>query len=84
MSRGALSLSFARDPEIPVRDIISYYFGLHILVNAGPICGNFAAKVADGREARFFSLAEGLDHADACLRDAMQYGQGSVSWLHHQ
>ena len=78
-SRGALSLSSARDPETPVRDVVSYYFGLRILINARSFCGNFVAKGPDGREARFFSLSEGLDYADSCLRDAMQYGQGSVS-----
>ena len=82
-SRGALSLSFAKDPDTPVKDIISYYWGLRILVNAWSFCGNFAAKGPDGRESRFFSLSEGLDYADACLRDAMQYGQGSVAWLYH-
>ena len=82
-SRGALSLSSARDPETPVRDVVSYYFGLRILINARSFCGNFVAKGPDGREARFFSLSEGRDYADSCLRDATQYGQGSVTWLHH-
>lgn len=82
-SRGALSLSFARETDAPIKDVVSYYFALRVLMNAWAFCGNFMAKGVNGTESKFFRLAEGLDYADGCLRDAMSYGHGSVAWLFH-
>ena len=52
-SRGALSLSFAREQDAPVRDVVTYYFRLRVLTNAFAFAGNFLAKSPDGHERRF-------------------------------
>ena len=82
-SRGPISLSFAREQDTAIQDVVAYFFGLRVLMNAFAFCGNFVFKDVDGVERRFISLSQAQDYADHCLRDAMSYGQGSVQWLQH-
>ena len=37
--QGAVSLSFQRESDVPVRDVVSYYWGLRVLMNAWAFCG---------------------------------------------
>ena len=62
--KGALSLSFAQEQDAPVgvRDLVSYFFGLLVLVNAWAFCGNFMAE--GGKECKFISLPQCKDYAD--------------------
>ncbi|CAJ1402343.1 unnamed protein product [Effrenium voratum] len=43
-SRGAISLSFAREPDAQIKDVASYYFALRMLLNCWAFCGIFLAK----------------------------------------
>ena len=77
-SKGAVSLFFAPDADVLIWDVVSYYWGLRVFMNACAFCRNFSA-----REFRWSRQEIARIMLDGCLQDAMTCGHGCLTWLTH-
>lgn len=74
-------LEFHKEPIVQVRSAVEYYFQLRTLVHAWAWAGNYKMTY-EGAQHWMIELSPALAYADGALRDCMEFGGGSLTWLH--
>eukprot|EP00435_Cladocopium_sp_Y103_P038596 s1483_g10.t1 len=79
---GGLQLQLEKEVSVSLRSVTDYYFALRVLMHAWAWAGNFLVSTGPATDkVLFMDLSSALHYSDRALRDAMEYGQGSLLWL---
>ena len=77
---GGLVLGFDKEVLVTTRTVTDYYWALRVLAHAWGWAGNYNVSY-EGQTILMMELSAALGYADKALRDTMDYGKGSLTWL---
>eukprot|EP00435_Cladocopium_sp_Y103_P050860 s71_g15.t1 len=77
---GGLQLQLEKEVAVSLRSVTDYYFAMRVLAHAWAWAGNWLMQV-DKQSVLFMDLSSALHYCDRALRDTMEFGQGSLTWL---
>ena len=77
----SLALQLKREQVSPIKDVVQYYWRLRTLCYCWAFCGNWMVVDHDGVSRKMMTLTDAISYADNALREAMNYGAGSLAWL---
>ena len=75
---GGLVLGFDKEVLVATRTVTDYYWALRVLAHAW---GGNCNVSYEGQTILMMELSAALGYADNALRDTMDYGKGSLTWL---
>ena len=75
-----IQLQFQEETSVSIGNIVEYYWALRILANAWSWGGLFETRDHDGSQKTFLTLTDAQNYADFSMRNAVEYGQGSLVW----
>ena len=77
---GGVQLHFDREVGVSLKSVLEYYQQLRVLMHAWAWAGNYFVKYNQD-QILMMDLTTSLSYADRCLKDALEFGGGSLRWL---
>ncbi len=73
-------LGFDKEVLTTTRTVTDYYFSLRVLAHAWAWAGNYNVSY-EGNTILMCELSVALGYADKALKETMEFGRGSLTWL---